>query len=164
MEVAPIIGMGLWVLLLGVLTAPVATAVAADADLIERGRYLTHDVAMCVQCHTPRAEDGTLLRDQEFMGGTFPVAPPAFMDDGQWCLVTPRIVGLPGFTEEEGIQFFMTGARMGKHQPKWPMPPFQMNHEDAAAVVAYLRSLGGLDSGTARPTGTPEKENAPTAR
>jgi mono/diheme cytochrome c family protein len=163
MEVASPIEVGIW-LVIALLAAPVMAA-AADADLIERGRYLTHEVAMCVQCHTPRAEDGTLLRDQEFMGGTFPVGPPSFMADGQWCLVTPRIAGLPGFTEEEGIQFFMTGARMGKHQPKWPMPPFQMNREDAAAVVAYLRSLGGLDAGAGRPSAsTPGRENGPNAR
>ena len=80
------------------MTAPGTKAAAADQDQIERGRYLTHEVAMCVQCHTPRAEDGSLLREQEFMGGTFPVGPPAFMPDGQRCLVTPRIAGASRWT------------------------------------------------------------------
>jgi mono/diheme cytochrome c family protein len=142
-------------LLLGLLTWA-SVAGAGDAGQIERGRYLAHEVAMCVQCHTPRAADGTLLRGQEFMGGTFPVAPPVFMPEDQWCLVTPRIAGLPGFTDEEGIKFFMNGARLGKHQPKWPMPPFHMNHDDAAAIVAYLKSLGSATLGIDQPAPVPQ--------
>jgi len=116
---------------------------AADDARIARGRYITHDVAMCVECHTPRAEDGSLLRDQEFFGGSFPVGPPAFVHDNQWCVRTPHIAGLPGWTTEDAVQFLMNGARLGRHQPKNPMPPFHLNREDAEAVVAYLKSLGG---------------------
>ena len=116
-------------------------ALAADAGQLERGRYITHDVAMCVQCHTPRDASGALIEDEEFMGAPFPVAPPGFMPQGDWCVSTPRIAGLPGYTDDEAIEFFMNGARLGRHQPKWPMPPFHMNRTDAEAVVAYLRSL-----------------------
>jgi mono/diheme cytochrome c family protein len=96
---------------------------------------------MCVQCHTPRDASGALIEDEEFMGAPFPVAPPGFMAQGDWCVSTPRIAGLPGYTDEEAVEFFMNGARLGRHQPKWPMPPFHMNRTDAEAVVAYLRSL-----------------------
>jgi hypothetical protein len=116
-------------------------ALAADAGQLERGRYITHDVAMCVQCHTPRDSSGALIEEEEFMGAPFPVAPPGFMPQGDWCVSTPRIAGLPGYTDEEAVEFFMNGARLGRHQPKWPMPPFHMNRTDAEAVVAYLRSL-----------------------
>ena len=44
-------------------------ALAADAGQLERGRYIAHDVAMCVQCHTPRDASGALIEGQEFMGG-----------------------------------------------------------------------------------------------
>src|SRR5262245_59773573 len=116
---------------------------ATENALLERGRYITHDLAMCVQCHTPRDANGQLVREREFMGGdAFPVDAPPFMNPAAWCIVTPRIAGLPGFTDAEAVQFFMEGARLGTHQPKWPMPPFRMSREDAVAVVAYLRSLG----------------------
>jgi mono/diheme cytochrome c family protein len=126
---------------LGVTLALASSALAADASQIERGRYLTHDVAMCVQCHTPRDATGALVESEEFMGGTFPVGPPRFIPEAAWCITTPRVAGLPGFTDAEAIEFFMTGARLGRHQPKWPMPPFRMSRPDAEAVVAYLRSL-----------------------
>ena len=125
---------------LGVLCVS-APGLAADPSQLERGRYITHDVAMCVQCHTPRDASGALIEDEEFMGAPFPVAPPGFMPQGDWCVSTPRIAGLPGYTDDEAIEFFMNGARLGRHQPKWPMPPFHMNRTDAEAVVAYLRSL-----------------------
>ena len=136
------------VLFVGLMLA--STARAADDAQRERGRYITHDVAMCVQCHTPRDQDGALVAGQEFMGGTFPVGPPPFIDQGSWCLMTPRIAGLPGFTDDEAVTFFMNGARLGTHQPKWPMPPFHMNREDAEAVVSYLRSLPGTSSSSTR--------------
>jgi len=114
---------------------------AADMGLVERGRYLTHDVAMCVQCHSPRQEDGSLIEGKEFTGAPFPVTAPTFISSGEWCVVTPPIAGLPGFTKAEAVEFFMNGARLGEHQPKWPMPPYRMSREDAEAVVAYLQSL-----------------------
>jgi mono/diheme cytochrome c family protein len=129
------------VLRLAVLLLLVRSVCAAADARIERGRYLTHDVAMCVQCHTPRQEDGSLIEGKEFTGAPFPVTAPPFIASGEWCVVTPPIAGLPGFTKDEAVQFFMNGARLGSHQPKWPMPPFRMSRDDAEAVVAYLMSL-----------------------
>jgi mono/diheme cytochrome c family protein len=122
-------------------------SLASDPAQRERGRYIAHDVAMCVQCHTPRDPSGALIQDQEFMGAAFPVAAPPFIPEGAWCVTTPRIAGLPGFTDDEAVEFFMNGARLGRHQPKWPMPPFHLSRADAEALVAYLRTLP--ESGTA---------------
>src|SRR5262250_32718 len=57
-----------------VLTAAVGLSAAGFASrsvgpepsspLIERGRYLANDVAMCVQCHSPRDENGALIEGQ----------------------------------------------------------------------------------------------------
>jgi len=135
---------------LGLALALASPALGGDASQIERGRYITHDVAMCVQCHTPRDASGALIASEEFMGATFPVGPPPFIPEAAWCITTPRVAGLPGFTDAEAIEFFMTGARLGRHQPKWPMPPFRMSRADAEAVVAFLRSLD-------RPTGGPRR-------
>jgi len=122
------------------LSIPFAS-LAADPAQRERGRYIAHDVAMCVQCHTPRDASGALIEEEEFMGAAFPVAAPSFIPEGAWCVTTPRIAGLPGFTDDEAVEFFMNGARLGRHQPKWPMPPFHLNRADAEALVAYLRTL-----------------------
>jgi hypothetical protein len=124
---------------------------AADAAQRERGRYLAHDVAMCVQCHTPRDETGALIAEQEFMGAPFPVGSPSFIPEGAWCVTTPRIAGLPGFSDAEAVEFFMNGARLGRHQPKWPMPPFHLSRSDAEALVAYLRALPETRTGSPEP-------------
>jgi mono/diheme cytochrome c family protein len=116
-------------------------AAAADAAQIERGRYLTHDVAMCVHCHSPRDANGALIDGKEFTGAPFPLFPPAYIRVEDWCVVTPPIAGLPSFTPEEAVRFFMNGARDATHQPKWPMPPYRMSRDDAEAVVAYLESI-----------------------
>jgi len=126
---------------------------ASDQEQLARGRYITHDVAMCVQCHTPRDASGALIEEQAFMGAPFPLPAPSFISEGAWCLSTPRIAGLPGFTDAEAVEFFMNGARLGRHQPKWPMPPFHLSRADAEAVVAYLRSLPERGGPPPVPTG-----------
>jgi len=126
---------------------------ASDQEQLARGRYITHDVAMCVQCHTPRDASGALIEEQAFMGAPFPLPAPSFIPEGAWCLSTPRIAGLPGFTDAEAVEFFMNGARLGRHQPKWPMPPFHLSRADAEAVVAYLRSLPERGGPPPVPTG-----------
>ena len=126
---------------------------ASDQEQLARGRYITHDVAMCVQCHTPRDASGALIEEQAFMGAPFPLPAPSFIPQGAWCLSTPRIAGLPGFTDAEAVEFFMNGARLGRHQPKWPMPPFHLSRADAEAVVAYLRSLPERGGPPPVPTG-----------
>lgn len=58
-----------------------------------------------------------------------------------WVEVAPPIAGLPGFTDEQAIKFLATGVNtVGKHAGP-PMPAFRFNKKDAAAIVAYLRSL-----------------------
>ena len=126
---------------------------ASDEEQLARGRYITRDVAMCVQCHTPRDASGAIIEEQAFMGAPFPLPAPSFIPQGAWCLSTPRIAGLPGFTDAEAVEFFMNGARLGRHQPKWPMPPFHLSRADAEAVVAYLRSLPERGAAPPAPTG-----------
>src|SRR4029077_11691702 len=100
------------------LSIPFAS-LAADPAQRERGRYIAHDVAMCVQCHTPRDASGARIDEEEFIGAASPVAAPSFIADGAWCVTTPRIAGLPCFTDDEAVELFMNGARLGRHQPKW---------------------------------------------
>jgi mono/diheme cytochrome c family protein len=106
---------------------------------VEHGRYLVHDVAMCVECHSPRDDQGSVIQSQEFMGGPIPFRPPWPND---WALIAPRNKGLPGYDDALAMRLLTEGAigRDGR-QLRPPMPRFHMTKQDAADVIAYMRSL-----------------------
>ena len=106
---------------------------------VEHGRYLVHNVAMCVECHSPRDANGEIIAGKEFTGAPLPFRPP---DRRGWALRAPRNRGLPGYTPELAIRLLTQGGvdREGK-QLRPPMPHFRMTVQDAADVVAYLKSL-----------------------
>lgn len=106
---------------------------------VEHGRYIVENIAMCAQCHSPRDEKGEIIDSQRFMGAPVPVRPPW---GSNWATKAPRNRGLPGYTEELAIRLLTQGAidRNGQ-QLRPPMPRFRMTREDAADVVAYLKSL-----------------------
>jgi mono/diheme cytochrome c family protein len=118
-----------------------ATQSPADhvSGSVEHGRYLVHDVAMCVECHSPRDDDGTIIRSQEFMGAPIPFRPPWAND---WAMIAPRNKGLPGYDDALAMRLLTEGAigRDGK-QLRPPMPRFRMSKQDASDVIAYMRSL-----------------------
>ena len=120
-------------------TRSIAEPAAVDPALVERGRYITHDLAMCVQCHSPRDEAGRLIPGQEFHGA--PVPAVTTIRGMEWALRAPNIAGLVGFTDEQEMQLLTRGQADGRPVPKPPMPPFRLSHEDARAVIAYLRTL-----------------------
>jgi mono/diheme cytochrome c family protein len=114
-------------------------AVKGRQDLIDRGRYIVEDVAMCEQCHTPRTALGVPDREHWLMGG--PTQLRASYPSPDWAVIEPRIAGVPPGTDEEIIRLLTTGiSRTGK-PPRLPMPPFRMTRDDAQAVLAYLKSL-----------------------
>ena len=128
-----------WVASLAIAAALAARAHAADAN-IERGRYLTEEVAHCQECHTPRDAHGEFDRGRWLMGG--PVFyEPATPIEG-WVDRAPAIAGLPGWLDDGDVVFLlMRGARPDGTVPHPPMKQFHMSEADAKAVVAYLRSL-----------------------
>lgn len=105
----------------------------------ERGEYLVHQVAMCVQCHSPRNENGHLIPQRLLSGAPIPVASP--FPNQQWAASAPKIAGLPGWVEADFVTLLMTGSRPTGETPRRPMPPFRMSREDAEAIAAYLRSI-----------------------
>ena len=119
--------------------APAATAIVAAGDAA-RGRYIVENIAMCVECHSQRDANGDIVAGTRFGGGAMPVAPawarPA------WPLRTPRIAGLPGYSDAQALRL-LTGGAIGRdgQQLRPPMPRFRMTPEDAADVIAFLRSL-----------------------
>ncbi len=119
--------------------APAAQGPAVRGGDVERGRYLAHDVAMCVQCHTPRLPDGSLDETRLFAGAPMPFESP--WPGQRWALDAPAIRGTGHLSDEDLMSLLTTGRRTTGHAPRPPMPPFRMSEEDAAAVIAYLRSL-----------------------
>jgi mono/diheme cytochrome c family protein len=125
------------VLALGLILAEPGSSL--DETERERGKYLAEDVAMCVQCHSPRDAEGGLDRQSLFKGARIPVAAP--FENQQWALSAPRLAGLPGWDVEDFITLLMTGSRPTGELPRAPMPPFRMSREDAVAIAAYLKSI-----------------------
>lgn len=118
---------------------PTGQTPVTAAGSVARGEYLTHYVAMCVQCHTPRDRAGNLLENQKFRGGPMPVQSP--YPDKPFAFSAPNIAGLPGFTDEQILQLLTEGRAGDRRPPEPPMPPFRMSREDALAIIAYLRTL-----------------------
>ena len=104
---------------------------------ITHGQYLAEHVAMCVECHSPRDENGSIVRGQEFTGGPLPINPPP-----GWAARAPRNRGLLGYTDAQAMRLLTEGA-IGRHNEQLllPMPRFHMSRSDAADVIAFLRSL-----------------------
>ena len=113
---------------------------AADTELVRRGKYIVDQVALCVECHTPRDENGSLKVSEYLRGAPIPVKSPPY-PQMKWALKAPAIAGLPGYTEEQSIRLLMDGLTRDGRKPDPPMPQFRLNRSDAEAVVAYLKSL-----------------------
>lgn len=106
---------------------------------IEHGRYLVERVVMCFECHSTRDAQGNIVPATRFFGGPMPMRAPWPSD---WPTIIPRIAGLPGYTDELAIRLLTQGAiKRDGTQLRRPMPPFRMTPQDAADVVAYIRSL-----------------------
>lgn len=106
---------------------------------IKRGQYLVERVAMCGDCHTPHKLSGECDRKKWLLGQTLPFKPTFRI---QFAPVAPQIAGLPTMpTDEMAIRFLETGTNAFGKTALPPMPQFRFEHDDAVAVVAYLRSL-----------------------
>ena len=117
--------------------APQAAASRATGNL-EHGRYLVEQVIMCWECHSARDSQGNIVVGTKFKGGAMPVRPTF---SGDWPNQIPRIAGLPGYDDEQAMRLLTQGAiRWDGRQLRAPMPRFRMSQQDAADVIAYLRS------------------------
>src|SRR4051794_40932370 len=119
-------------------------ALAPDASVlpagnIQHGRYLAEHVAMCVECHSTRDAEGRIIDADRYLGGNIPFAPPW---PNEWAARAPRNRGLVGYDDKLALRLLTEGAigRDGR-QLRAPMPRFHMTRQDAADVIAFLRSL-----------------------
>ncbi len=131
-----------WAALVGagvLMTAGLATAQNAN---IERGKYLVEQVARCQECHTAKV-DGAFDTSKWLKGGMLEIAPKGTIQG--WHAAAPNITSTSALWQrwgDDGMAKFLetaTNPRGGKAGP--PMPAYTMSHDDAMAVVAYLKSL-----------------------
>jgi mono/diheme cytochrome c family protein len=115
------------------------TKTEKDQALIDRGKYIVENVAMCERCHTQRDERGVADRGNWLMGGPTQTRPTYPSPD--WTEREPRIAGTPPGTDEQFITLLTTGISRTGRPANPPMPPFRMTRADAEAVLAYLKSL-----------------------
>jgi hypothetical protein len=107
---------------------------------VERGRYLVENVALCIECHTPRTAEGQILRERLLKGAPVSVEPPPFAKEN-WAAQAPNIAGLTGYSDAEATRLLTQGLTRHGRAPNPPMPRYHMAAGDAEAIVAYLRSL-----------------------
>jgi mono/diheme cytochrome c family protein len=106
---------------------------------VVRGKYIVEGLAVCGQCHTPRNSAGEAERSKTLEGA--PVWLQSAEPNSDWPLQAPRIAGTPPGTDDEMIRLLTTGIWRDGKPLRPPMPQFRMSHEDAQAVLAYLKSL-----------------------
>jgi mono/diheme cytochrome c family protein len=116
------------------------TAAQAPAQSnVEHGRYLVEDVAMCEECHTPRDANGNLDETRRLQGAQIWITP--VHADANWAYNAPPLAGFGGYTDEQGADVLEKGVGPNGETIRRPMHIYHMNHGDAQAIIAYLRSL-----------------------
>jgi mono/diheme cytochrome c family protein len=118
------------------------SAFAQDAKL-QRGRYLVEEVARCQECHTPKTDAGDLDTAKMLKGAKLNVTPIATI--AGWHASSPDITSTSALWQRWGddgmIKFLETAKNPRGGKAGAPMPAYTMRHDDADAIVAYLKSL-----------------------
>ena len=114
------------------------SASKASSAKVAHGEYLVTRVGKCQDCHTPHNERGEEIKEKWLQGSPLPFQPIVQMP---WVGTAPPIAGLEGWTDAQAMKFLQTGVKKDGKTAMPPMPEYRLNPTDAAAVVAYLRSL-----------------------
>ena len=124
----------------GAQSAPGRAVDARPADTqLAHGRYLVEEVAKCSECHTPRDADMQLERSQWLQGAPIWIQPSRHIEN--WAQFAPSLAGLPGYSDEQMERVLEMGLAANGRAIQPPMHIYHLNHDDAQAIVAYLRSL-----------------------
>ena len=121
-----------------------------DAAVVARGKYLVDHVAACGDCHTPRLQNGAPDMSRYLAGVDCFVDANGPEDAG--CLssanLTNHPTGLANASDAEIKTMFLDGKRPDGRFLVSVMPYYvlhNMKAEDADAIVAYLRTLPGVE-------------------
>lgn len=126
--------------------------VPSDPAEIERGRYLAHHVAVCMDCHSERdwslysgpIKEGTLGSGGEYFG-------PEMGFPGKFYAKNLTPDHLSKWTDGEIFRAITAGVdKDGKALfPVMPYPYYsKMDEADVKAIIAYIRTLPSIDKKT----------------
>jgi len=118
--------------------APVQKPASHQGD-VGRGKYLVEEVAMCGECHTPRDASGNLIEERDLQGAPTWIAP--VHPDPNWAWNAPTLAGFAGYSDADAVNVLEKGIGANGQTIQRPMHIYHMNHADAQAIIAYLRSL-----------------------
>jgi mono/diheme cytochrome c family protein len=118
---------------------------------VARGDYLVNKTILCIDCHTPRNPDGSFQTDKHLSGVQclIDVMP---MNDQAGCLhsrnLTNHATGLMTRTDQQIKDMIMIGVRpdgtfLHPVMPSWQLA--RLTPDDADSIVAYLRTVPGVD-------------------
>jgi mono/diheme cytochrome c family protein len=117
-------------------------AFAQDAK-VERGKYLVLEVARCQECHSPKTDAGDFDTTKMLKGAKLNVAPIGSI--AGWHAASPDLTSTSALWQRWGddgmIKFLETAKNPRGGKAGAPMPSYTMRHDDAEALVAYLKSL-----------------------
>jgi|SRR5665213_1015645 len=105
---------------------------------ITRGRYLVVEVARCSDCHTPRDSKGELDRSRWLQGAPIWFSP--VRSNTNWSMQAPALAGFP-YSDEQAQNILERGIGTNGIPIQPPMHAYHLQHADAMAIIAYLRSL-----------------------
>ena len=106
---------------------------------IARGKYLVDEVARCVECHSPHLSNGSPDPARYLVGAPIWIRPTVAISN--WADRAPALAGFPGYTDAQAEAILERGEGLEGQPLRLPMHPYHLHHEDAMAIVAYLRSL-----------------------
>ena len=112
--------------------------IASQQAEIARGRYLVEEVAKCQECHTPRNSDGELNHMRWLQGGPVWFVPA--QSKPRWAMQAPALAGF-SYTDQQGEDILERGIGTTGIPIEPPMHIYHLNHSDATAMIAYLRSV-----------------------
>jgi len=129
---------------------PEEIVVNSTPEMIERGRYLANNVAICIDCHSKRDwryYAGPVVPGTEGMGGNAFTKKMEIPGSLYSQNITPA--GIGDWTDGELIRAITTGVSNDGTAlyPLMPYPSYKiMAKEDVHAIVAYLRSLKPIEN------------------
>jgi mono/diheme cytochrome c family protein len=124
---------------------------AARSSPVERGRYLVDHLYACGSCHTPKLPSGA-PDPARYLAGVqcrFDVDPAP----GRGCINSKNLThhprGLANVTDDRAVKaMFLDGRRPDGKLLHPAMPAYEFHNmpaEHADAIVAYLRTVPGVD-------------------
>lgn len=124
-------------------SAVLPALLGADDASVARGKYLVDDVARCGMCHTLADASGQPDATKYLKGGPLSMQPLQTVE--RWHKTAPDITSTSRLWQRWGdagfVKFLETAAGPTGNKADPPMPPYKLSHEDAQAIVDYLKSL-----------------------